>query len=367
MSETFKIQNRVPLRRYLLTTVSAAAFSISFAAAAQNARAEDADHPVLWIEVGGAFDQVSDSTTRWLPPNMTPGISNPPPGPFGKLPSLGYDADLKLSFTPDDSDWIFSAGIRYGRLLRGPKNSHDQTDKLLTFGTDGVVTQYVLAQGNFSNASQRSKASHAILDFQAGKDVGVGLFGQSVLSGGIRIVKLNESAQGNLTALVSAPYVEYNPGEVGHKASFATKHSFDGLGPSISWDASTPIVGTLSGGFSFDWGANAAILFGRQKAKISLHTKDTRYISAANYDNHYVSNSVVLSHLTKSPMRAKEVVVPNVGGFAGLSWHLPNAKISLGYRADFFFGAMDGGIDTAKKENVGFYGPFASVSVGIGG
>lgn len=30
-------------------------------------------------------------------------------------------------------------------------------------------------------------------------------------------------------------------------------------------------------------------------------------------------------------------------------------------------GVMDGGIDTAKSENVGFYGPFASVSAGIGG
>jgi hypothetical protein len=37
------------------------------------------------------------------------------------------------------------------------------------------------------------------------------------------------------------------------------------------------------------------------------------------------------------------------------------------YRADFFFGAMDGGIDTAKKENVGFYGPFATISIGLGG
>jgi hypothetical protein len=44
-----------------------------------------------------------------------------------------------------------------------------------------------------------------------------------------------------------------------------------------------------------------------------------------------------------------------------------NAKVKFGYRADLFLGAMDGGIDTAKKENVGFYGPFATVSVGIGG
>jgi|HubBroStandDraft_2_1064218.scaffolds.fasta_scaffold44336_3 hypothetical protein len=46
---------------------------------------------------------------------------------------------------------------------------------------------------------------------------------------------------------------------------------------------------------------------------------------------------------------------------------LQNFKVSAGYRADFFFGAMDGGLDTAKKENVGFYGPFATISVGLGG
>ena len=60
-------------------------------------------------------------------------------------------------------------------------------------------------------------------------------------------------------------------------------------------------------------------------------------------------------------------MVPDLGGFAGLSWCVPNAKVAIGYRADFFFGAMDGGIDGAHRENVGFYGPFASISVGLGG
>jgi len=41
--------------------------------------------------------------------------------------------------------------------------------------------------------------------------------------------------------------------------------------------------------------------------------------------------------------------------------------VSLGYRADFFFGAMDTGIDTAKRTTTGFFGPFATVSIGIGG
>jgi hypothetical protein len=65
--------------------------------------------------------------------------------------------------------------------------------------------------------------------------------------------------------------------------------------------------------------------------------------------------------------RSRMIAVPNAGVTAGLSFRYANAKVSFGYRADIFFGAMDGGMDAAEKENVGFYGPFATVSVGIGG
>ena len=65
--------------------------------------------------------------------------------------------------------------------------------------------------------------------------------------------------------------------------------------------------------------------------------------------------------------RSRSVVVPNLGGFAGLSMNYPNAKVSFGYRADFFFGAMDTGIDARHSSNVGFHGPFATISIGLGG
>jgi hypothetical protein len=60
------------------------------------------------------------------------------------------------------------------------------------------------------------------------------------------------------------------------------------------------------------------------------------------------------------------IAIPNVGGLAGVSFRYANAKVSFGYRGDFFFGAMDAGIDTRKAETVGFHGPFASISVGLG-
>jgi hypothetical protein len=60
-------------------------------------------------------------------------------------------------------------------------------------------------------------------------------------------------------------------------------------------------------------------------------------------------------------------VVPNIGAFAGLSFRYAAAKVSFGYKADFFFNAMDGGIDTAKSYDRNFYGPFATISIGLGG
>jgi hypothetical protein len=59
--------------------------------------------------------------------------------------------------------------------------------------------------------------------------------------------------------------------------------------------------------------------------------------------------------------------VPNLGGYIGASARYNNAKISFGYRADTFFGAMDGGQAAAKDYNRGFYGPYMNVSIGLGG
>ena len=359
MSELINTQRgRNNCRYALLVTVSSAALLAS-AALTQTAEAAEDGQPTVWIEVGGGLDQMAAGDARWLPPNMTPPQSNPPPGPFGKMPAVGFGEDMKLSFSPEDSDWVFSASIRYGRAESGPKRNHDQSYKFTIVSSYGIPLVYLPTNKDFANSIQKSHSTHAILDFQAGKDVGLGMFGgKSTFGAGIRVANLNENADGHLTAFVSAPG-KYNNGEVAHKAGFAVSHSFSGIGPSLSWDGSAPLAGTLKEGFSFDWGANAALLFGKQKTRVSLLTDDTRY---------FATHQTVLTHSTHTPpMRNKTVIVPNVGGFAGLSWRLPNVKVSLGYRADFLFGAVDGGLLTSQKETRGFYGPFANVSIGIGG
>ena len=253
-------------------------------------------------------------------------------------------------------------GLTYGRSLRGHKTSHDQTYKTKSDvgPAGGIVGKYDYTNYYFINTEQRSSTNHLILDFQAGKDVGLGMFGgKSTLKAGIRWAKLNEGASGHMSGFTKPPYHVYKTFVI---ADFLAKHSFDGIGPSVSWDSSVPFAGNQSDELSLDWGIDAALLFGKQKTRMTLHTSHYNYVfySYNNQGRHQ------LTHSTRSPTRNKSVIVPNLGGFAGISWRLPNAKISMGYKADFFFNAIDTGIYTRKTENRGFYGPFVSISIGIG-
>jgi iron complex outermembrane receptor protein len=145
--------------------------------------------------------------------------------------------------------------------------------------------------------------------------------------------------------------------------------SFRGVGPSLSWNASAALLGNRNAGeLTFDWGINGAVLFGRQKTKTN-HTTQAYHLPITQryggaYDGYYYTRVPQKSH-QGSRVASRSVVVPNFGGFAGVSVKYPNIKVSLGYRADMFFGAMDTGIDTAKRMTTGFYGPFASVGIGL--
>src|SRR6185312_15982666 len=120
---------------------------------------------------------------------------------------------------------------------------------------------------------------------------------------------------------------------------------------------------------SFDWGVNAALLFGRQKTR-TYHqtTSENHYLHPGQFRTVPGSRVTVYQNPpTPDHTRSRSVTVPNVGGFAGLSFRYANARISAGYRADFFLGAVDGGIDSRRTYDRNFYGPFATVSIGLGG
>lgn len=357
MSELIKkSDNRATIRWKLLTGASAFALAASVSAA----NAEDS-HPVLWLDLGGQFDVLSAKSEPSAPFNLPPVITNDVANTLKRDPRIGYDVNAAFTYQAADSDWSVSASIQYGKAKSGPKFGHDQTYYTTRNGFLGVPT---LATNAFTNLHSVDETKHTIIDFQAGKDVGLGLMGRSTVKFGVRAAQFRERANGLMTAATNVP--EKYSGVYGG-GSFLSGYmhadrSFTGIGPSLAWNGSVAIGGSLDEGLAFDWGANAALLFGRQKAKVVLHSQIVHYTG-----NLYTPVPVVASSTTLPHTRSRNVTVPNLGGFAGFSYRMGGAaKLSIGYRADFFFNAIDGGIDARKSENRGFYGPYASISIGLG-
>jgi iron complex outermembrane recepter protein len=427
MSELINIRDdRATIRWKLLTSVSAAALLVSVSGIGQaQADDNDGDRPLIWVELGGQLEQLSDSQEALSPPFMA-SISQPSllkALNVQKPPAYAISEDAKITFQPENSDWVFSASVQYARF-GAERHHHQQTaNKTVAesfnlvlpppYGTHHIGPKYYYPSGHvkFADGVANVSNSQFVLDFQAGKDVGLGLFGgrgSSVLAAGLRIAQFTSKSNVQLRA---EPDVQYPTAAITSKyeliaftnndpirfhdyaAMASARREFRGLGPSLSWNASAPVAGNSQGGeIAVDIGLNAAVLFGRQRASGHHRTTNKAYqvssmsggggsfyrsgkkIKQIHFENHHGfegGNGAVLPTAQNTNAasfdRARNVTVPNLGGFAGISMRYQDAKLSFGYRADFFFGAMDGGIDMAKKENRGFYGPFASVSVGIGG
>jgi hypothetical protein len=236
----------------------------------------------------------------------------------------------------------------------------------------------------YVDAFNSSREAHAIFDFSVGKDVGlgtIGLQGNGKIGFGVRVAQFSQSSSFSIHAdpdyVHNALGPKYN---TDYFAEAASKRSFHGIGPSISWNASEPMSGEKeTSGIDFDWGLNGALLFGRQRTRISHQSHSTYYCRPITKGGCHIVGTLVTpgygapayiqynQGANVNLNRSRMIAVPNVGAFAGLSWHYQNAKVSFGYKADEFFGAIDGGIDSRKSENVGFFGPYANISIGLGG
>src|SRR6185437_4554638 len=126
------------------------------------------------------------------------------------------------------------------------------------------------------------------------------------------------------------------------------------------------VLGNGESALTVDWGINGALLFGRQKAKGS-HSTIARYYKGLLTGTPPPGVSLVYDHSNVPHNRSRSVVMPNVGFLGGISLRFPNAKVSFGYRADMFFGAMDMGLDQRDTKDRVFHGLFATISIGLGG
>jgi iron complex outermembrane recepter protein len=358
--------------------------------------------PQIWLTLGGDFARLNDDWQKFDPPfvsTLPAGLTSPLKAEDGPPTSLDWEG--KLSYQPKDSDWVLKAGIRYGKSVNNSQmhNSIVETAGriiLPTFfanrlGIPITVTcaQFAAAEdkvgGKFScpfeaayheflDIHASSSEKHEVLDFTLGKDVGIGLFGKNgkgTLGAGMRIAQFDTHTRSELNSdpHYNFPEKTLNPFsgglalKYGHLYNDTTqeKRRFHGIGPEIIWNSNQTVWGDEHDGeVTIDWGLNAAVLFGRQRADIRQNLLGEKFGR---------SNAVTILYSTNSPpvRRARNVTVPNIGGYAGLSMRYSNAKVSFGYRADEFFGAIDGGQDVAKKYNRGFFGPYLNLSLGFGG
>jgi hypothetical protein len=377
-------------RQRFLSTVSAFALLTSILSSIPAEADDDSNRPTVWIELGGQLERVDGANGRFSAPFLT---KAPTPAPFspispldaGRAPRYGFGEEGKISFDPNGTNWVFSAAIRYGRSNSNKTVKH-QTDYPVSLkGSPSYRSLMSISAAQFSKTFAKLKESHTVLDFMAGKDVGLGMFGRessAVIDFGVRYAQFQSSSNVRVYARPSVHHFNawpaathsgypYIPGASFNQYSLIadSSRSFHGVGPSLSLTASVPMVGDHAAGeFKFDWGVNAAVLFGRQRAYGSHETQASHYRGARPaFLPSLRPNYTSLYHTQKPFARSRTITAPNVGGFAAISLKFPNAKVSLGYRADFFFGAMDTGIDARKTATTGFHGPFATISIGLGG
>ncbi len=349
---------------------------------------DGAKKPQLWLQLGGVYDAMIRADKEAYAPPFSALLPDelPTPQALQKTPGSGFDWDGKLTYQPDGSDWKLMASIRYGRSGRN-NSMHKSLDQYRSIfpGYFSTASQFPCSSlppssvhfctqpfaRRFVDAHEKESERHTILDFTIGRDIGIGVFngkGTSTLSAGIRVAEFKSRANGLFN---SDP--DYNPADPFFVANgdifnvdMQERRSFHGIGPEIAWDSSNPVLGTPDKGeVSVDLGLNAGLLFGRQKADGHHATSQCHF--SLPFFSAYPCTPVPSGSHEGGFTRSKNVTVPNLGGYIGASVQYQSAKISLGYRADEFFNAMDGGQATAKKYNRGFYGPYLNLSIGFGG
>src|ERR1700722_746632 len=227
----------------------------------------------VWVE-GGAIWTRGDPVDVFYPTSggylTLLGGSNLP-GFFGFTPKLGFEAaggfDHRISGTP----WHVSGEVRYGEGKASDSNSS-------SFSLSGFYG----GGGSFSNratATGSDKETHGLADFAVGRDFGVGTDAVQ-FKVGIRLAEITANSSAGLNSALSISGIAAIPTVGGGTTASVTESSlynnssnssFRGAGPRIGMDGWIPILA----GWSFDYLADAAALFGTQKFEQTTSSSTT--------------------------------------------------------------------------------------------
>lgn len=307
--------------RRLLCSVSTIAL-LAVIGGADSAAAGEPGQGIWSLALQGQYDFDDTGASR----SFTPSAGIPDTSIH---PRNGLDAGGKLTYQPAGSPYSYAIGLRYGRARNVARDFADI---------------HPTAHGTFNQAvGAEQHLSHTMLDFEIGRDVGIGLFGTgtTTVGGGLRFARFDSATRASFSTSS-----KYTPGRAGE---FDLSRRTDLFGPRLFARTTSPLPGDLGArGISLGVGAGAGLLFGRQSARNEVH------LSAGSTPAQFAEFS-----------RSRQVTVPTIDASAQLNWAVPRSPltVSAGYRYDAAYQVLDGGA-ASGSHNIDSvqHGPFLSLA-----
>jgi hypothetical protein len=291
----------------------------------------------VWVE-GGAF---------W-----TRGANNSDPVNVGRDPPGGEGAagfDYLIGGTP----YHLSGQFRYGVASTSgtfARNGAVSVPTVCTSPPCAASVAQVPASGTFTN-----RETHWLLDFAAGREVGLGGLGPTQLKAGLRIADISDKVSGGANFVAPSAFCSFFAHSFGSCApvgfigaapgafSFEENSKFFGVGPRVGLDGTVP----LGGHFAIEYLGGVAELFGRRSLNLATGG------SAATFGILPLSVS-------------GNAAVFNLDAQAGITYFFtPDLKITASYRFDGYWDALKT-INTAGtivNADRFFYGPMLRLTV----
>lgn len=255
---------------------------------------------------------------------------------FDLTPTMGWDAAAGFDYRFAGLPWHVSGEFRYGQAgTRASDASAGAVDPALLALFGGMIT----AAGGSQTIDADYRESRWQADVAVGYDVFRGSTDTMQLKGGLRLAGL--TGQTRLTDRSQSYFSLGAPQNIGGiviqdvgvdtTTLVDQRSSFLGAGPRFGIEGSVP----FGDRWGFDYLADAAVLFGTQKLT-STSTVTATYSPAV---------LALLAGGGGNTTRVQDerfATVFNVNLQAGVSYRInPNVKLSLGYRLDAYFNALN--------------------------
>jgi iron complex outermembrane receptor protein len=351
---------------------------------------------LLSVEIGGGTNQFSADASNYSPDWLDEySPTFPLPAIQNEDLDWGDTRSVRVTYAPLRA-WKASATYRIGKSnghsagagyeAVGGGYSNSVCIPVITPCAEPIFRNYASSPDNHWRGAVQDTEEHAIADFMAGKELGIGSFGArgfSMLSAGVRYAKLKSTSLVKTdgipdryvpmdfevfdTSLTNLPRIS----STRYSTTLDSKRSFGGWGPSVSWDTSLRLWGDDAQGHAdLDWSVAGGVLFGKQDVDNAEKRWAELRVGGLPREGRGDRGTRTITSLYDDVVptsRTEDVTVPNVSLTLGVSYTIDRVKVSTGYSYDRFFDVIDGGIDEAQTFDRTIHGPYLKLSLGFGG